>query len=63
MLFQPSFLFLLENRKTVVIGGKPWKLQLELNYLTEKADSIGPEWMIGFNIATVVENVLIRWFR
>jgi hypothetical protein len=43
--------------KTVIMGGRPWKLGIEVNYYTEQADAFGPEWMIGLNIAPVVENV------
>lgn len=48
--------------KTVVWNGRPWKLSVELNYYVEKADAIGPEWMIGVNIAPVVRNTLADWF-
>lgn len=43
--------------KTVIMGGRPWKLGIEINYYTEQADAFGPEWMIGLNIAPVVENI------
>jgi hypothetical protein len=49
--------------KTVIWSGRPWKLSMELNYYVEKADSFGPEWFIGFNVAPVVENVLASWFK
>jgi hypothetical protein len=42
--------------KTVIMGGRPWKLGVEVNYYTEQPDAFGPEWMIGINIAPVVEN-------
>jgi len=48
--------------KTVIWNGRPWKLSVEVNYYVEKADSFGPEWMIGFNIAPVVKNGLARLF-
>jgi hypothetical protein len=48
--------------KTVVWGGRPWKLSAEVNYIVEKADAFGPEWMLGFNIAPVVQNGLAGWF-
>ncbi len=49
--------------KTVIWSGRPWKLSMELNYYVENADSFGPEWFIGFNVAPVVENVLASWFK
>ena len=49
--------------KTVIWSGRPWKLSMEMNYFVEKADSFGPEWFIGFNVAPVVENVLASWFK
>jgi len=49
--------------KTVVWNGRPWKLSAELNYYVEQADSFGPQWFIGINVAPVVENVLARWFK
>ncbi len=38
-------------------------MSVEFNYFLEQADSIGPQWLIGFNVAPVVENVLARWFQ
>lgn len=29
----------------------------------DQSDAFGPEWMIGINVAPVVENVLAKWFR
>ncbi len=49
--------------KTVVWGGRPWKLGMEINYYVEQPDTFGPEWMVGFNIAPVVENVFAGWFK
>ncbi len=48
--------------KTVVAKGRPWKLSAELNYYVEKADAFGPEWMLSFNIAPVVNNGMASWF-
>jgi hypothetical protein len=48
--------------KTIVIGGRPWKLSAELNYYVEKADAFGPQWLLSFNIAPVVKNGLAKWF-
>ncbi len=46
--------------KTFIINGRPWKLSLDLNYYVERPDAIAPEWMVGFNIAPVVENVFAK---
>lgn len=48
--------------KTVIWNGRPWKLSVEVNYYAEKADTFGPEWMIGINIAPVVKNGLASLF-
>lgn len=48
--------------KTIVIGGRPWKLSAELNYYVEKADALGPKWMLSVNLAPVVKNGLAGWF-
>ena len=47
--------------KTVIINGRPWKFSLDLNYYVESPDAIAPEWMVGFNVAPVVENVFAKW--
>jgi hypothetical protein len=49
--------------KTAIWKGRPWKLSMEINYYVEQGDAFGPEWMIGFNIAPVVENGLTRLFQ
>jgi len=49
--------------KTVIINGRPWKFAMELNYYVDQPDAFGPEWMIGFNIAPVVQNKLANWFK
>ncbi|MEP0200836.1 MAG: hypothetical protein ABJ084_03375 [Halioglobus sp.] len=48
--------------KTVLFGGRPWKMSAEINYYTEQADAFGPEWMFGINVAPVVENVFAKYF-
>lgn len=48
--------------KTVIFGGRPWKLSVELNYYVDKPDAIGPEWMLGFSVAPVVKNRMAGWF-
>lgn len=49
--------------KTVIAGGRPWKLGMEFNYYVEQPDNFGPEWMIGINITPVVKNGLADWFK
>ncbi len=49
--------------KTVIINGRPWKFAMEINYYVDQPDAFGPEWMIGFNIAPVVQNKLANWFK
>jgi len=48
--------------KTVISGGRPWKLGMEFNYYVAQPDQFGPEFMIGIDIAPVVENGLAGWF-
>jgi hypothetical protein len=48
--------------KTFIINGRPWKISLDLNYYVERPDAIAPEWMVGINVAPVVENIFARWF-
>lgn len=48
--------------KTVIWGGRPWKLSAEVNYYVEQPDAIGPEWMFGITVAPVVENVFALLF-
>jgi hypothetical protein len=45
----------------VKLGKLPLKLALEANYYIEKADALGQDWMIGFNITPVVPNVVAEW--
>jgi hypothetical protein len=49
--------------KTVIRNGRPWKLSAEINYYVDQPDAFGPEWMIGINIAPVVENPMANWFK
>ncbi|MDJ0835478.1 MAG: hypothetical protein QNK37_03115 [Acidobacteriota bacterium] len=49
--------------KTVIRGGRPWKLGMEANYFLEQPDAFGPEWFIGLSVAPVVENGLAKWFQ
>jgi hypothetical protein len=52
----------LQVGKTVILGGRPWKFGVEVNYYVEQADAFGPDWMIGFNFGPVVENIFAGWF-
>jgi len=49
--------------KTVIRNGRPWKLSAEINYYVDQPDAFGPDWMIGFNIAPVIENPMAKWFK
>ncbi|KAA1188875.1 hypothetical protein F0M18_16865 [Pseudohalioglobus sediminis] len=52
----------LQVGKTVILGGRPWKFGVEVNYYVEQADAFGPEWMVGFNFGPVVDNIFAGWF-
>jgi hypothetical protein len=47
--------------KTVILGKRPWKFSLDVNYYVESPDAVAPEWMVGFNVAPVVENIFAKW--
>ncbi len=49
--------------KTAAIGGRPWKFGVEVNYYVEQPDAFGPDWMISFSAAPVVNNALAEWFK
>jgi len=49
--------------KTFIINGRPWDFSVDLNYYVERPDAIAPEWMVGFNVAPVVENIFASWFK
>jgi hypothetical protein len=49
--------------KTMILSGRPWKLSVEVNYFVEQPDAFGPQWLISFNVAPVVENVLANLFK
>lgn len=49
--------------KTIIAGGSPWKVGMEINYYLEKPDAFGPEWMIGFNVSPVIKNPFSKWFQ
>lgn len=49
--------------KTVALGGRPWKLSLEVNYYVEKSDTFAAEWMVGLNLTPVMENYVDTMLR
>jgi hypothetical protein len=49
--------------KTVILGGRPWKIGAEVNYFVDSPDTFAQEWFVGFNISPVVENGLVSWFK
>ncbi len=49
--------------KTVMLGGKPWQFEVELNYYVDQPDAFGPEWMIGFNVTPIVNNFIESAFK
>ena len=49
--------------KTLILGGRPWKLGVEVNYFVEQPDAFGPQWLISVNVAPVVENVVANLFK
>ena len=49
--------------KTVILGGRPWKIGAEINYFVDAPDAFAQEWFVGFNISPVVENGLANWFK
>lgn len=49
--------------KTVKSNKRAWKFAIELNYYVSQYDALGPQWMIGFNIAPVVKNVIYDWIN
>ncbi len=49
--------------RTLILSGRPWKFQVEVDYYVEKPDAFGPDWMISLNIIPVVENKLANLFK
>jgi len=49
--------------KTMVIGGRPWKIGAEINYYVERNDDFSPRWMFAVNITPVIENGLVKFFQ
>ena len=49
--------------KTLKLNGRPWKFAIEFNYYVDQNKNFGPDWMIGINIAPVVENQIANWFK
>ncbi|RLD75808.1 MAG: hypothetical protein DRJ10_14620 [Bacteroidetes bacterium] len=48
--------------KTIKINQRPWKISIETNYFIEQNLPFESKWMIGINIAPVVENYIANWF-
>ena len=44
--------------KTLMLNGKPWQVELEVNYYVEQSDAFGVQWMIGFNVTPIVNNFI-----
>lgn len=49
--------------RTVKTNKRAWKFAIELNYYVSRYDILGPQWMIGLNIAPVVKNVIYDWIN
>ncbi len=54
--------FNLNVGKTIISGGRPWKLGVSIDYYHKQPDAFGPKWMLTFDIAPVVENPFAKWF-
>ncbi len=63
ILLQPTLPINFAVGKTLKLNGRPWKFSVEINYYVDQNDNFGPDWMIGINIAGVVENQIANWFR
>jgi hypothetical protein len=51
----------LSGGRTVILGSRPYRFALEVNYYVERPDAFGPVWMIGLNITPVVKNRIAGW--
>jgi len=49
--------------KTVMICGKPWQFEIEVNYYVDQPDAFGPEWMIGLNVSPIVNNFIANLIK
>jgi len=49
--------------KTAILGHRPWKFELELNYYVEQPDAFGPEWLVSFNVTPIVSNFIDKLIR
>ncbi|MFC1765780.1 hypothetical protein ACFL6U_27355 [Planctomycetota bacterium] len=49
--------------KTAIFGKIPWKFDIEVNYYFDQPNAFGPEWMIGFNFAPVINNPFQKLFN
>jgi len=47
--------------KTELLGGRPWKFEVELNYYVDQPDAFGPDWMVSLNVTPIVENFIEKW--
>lgn len=43
--------------RTLIAGGRTWKVGLGLNYYIEQADEFGQNWMVSLNITPVIGDV------
>jgi hypothetical protein len=48
--------------KAVIFNKMPWKFDVEINYYFDQPNAFGPEWMIGLNLAPVVNNPFQKFF-
>jgi len=49
--------------KTVMLSGRPWQFEVEVNYYVEQPDAFGPEWMLSLNVTPVVNNFIESMFK
>jgi len=49
--------------KTVILSGRPWQFEVEVNYYVDQPDAFGPEWMVGFNVTPLVNNFIATMIK
>ncbi len=49
--------------KTLILGGRSWKVGAEFNYFAEQLNVLGQDWFIGINITLVEQNPFASWFK
>jgi len=49
--------------KTVVLGGRPWKFELQLDYYLTQEKAFGPQWLVSINVTPVVSNFFENMFK